>query len=106
MPKEITSVAPVEVARWFQKPGQFRLSCEAADAVAARVGPITPYWDVVLGRNSKMRQRFFNTLRSKGLLCYRRRVHSFVGLFCVAKKDGQIRLVRDFDYDDFASALS
>ena len=95
MPMDITSIAPAEVGRCFTEPGFFRLGVEAAEEVAARTGPITPYWDVVLAANGRLRRQFMDTLRRKGLVGYRRKVFSFVGMFFVRKKDGQIRLVVD-----------
>ena len=53
-PKEILDIAPTEIRQWFLRPGQFRLSMEAAQAVADKAGPITPYWDVILGTNAKV----------------------------------------------------
>ena len=94
-PQDITNVAPEHISKWFVRPGLFRLSVEAADAVGAAAEPITPYWDPILANSKKKRQLFFSALRDRGLLCYRRRVHAFVGIFFVAKKNHQIRMVLD-----------
>jgi len=94
-PQDITNIAPEYISFWFQRPGLFRLSVEAANASGAGAEPITPYWDPILANSKKQRDLFFAALRDRGLLCYRRKVHAFVGLFFVAKKNHQIRMVLD-----------
>ena len=55
----------------------------------------TPYWDPKLKHSLKARLELYRALFSKGLLSFRHRTKSKIGLFFVKKKDGMIRLVVD-----------
>ena len=91
-PKEITDVAPPEVAAFFRDVSRFRrpLSDFADDEPVVR-----PYVDVRLRGSAALRRRFFRLLADLGLVSYRRRGRSFVGCFFVKKKHEEIRLVLD-----------
>lgn len=52
----------------------------------------TPYWDPSLRFVSKRRLDLILRLFHSGLLCFRRRAQSFVGLFFVKKKTGYQRI--------------
>ena len=56
VPRQVCSVAPPEVCKWFQRPGQFRLSAEQARAVSESVAVPAPYWDVQLAADRKLRE--------------------------------------------------
>ena len=84
-PREVRDIAPDHVAKSFKRPGQFRLSKEEAE-FACSSEPVTPYWDVKLAQDTRLRDKFFIALRLRKLLSYPRKVHSFVGLFFVIKK--------------------
>ena len=63
VPRTIEENAPPDVAQWFQRPGQFRLSREQAQRVASDSPVPAPYWDVRLAADASLRQRFFSALR-------------------------------------------
>lgn len=65
-------------------------------APAPDLGSFSPYWDPGLRHNRKMRLDFISRLFNAGLMTLRPVASSFVGAFCVRKKDPNfIRLVID-----------
>ena len=49
-------------------------------------GPITPYWDPTLRRDSRQRAELFHNFADLKILSFRARARAFAGLFFVKKK--------------------
>ena len=56
---------------------------------------ITPYWCPDLRRSRAKRRQLISLLQNKGMITFRRQIHSRVGLFFVWKKNQMIRLIVD-----------
>jgi hypothetical protein len=95
-PKPIRSVGSAEVKRVFSDLSQFiRKSDQQCEADCEGLRPIEPYWDERLKSDRATRVRFIKQLARLGLVGFRRRIRSRVGIFFVAKKGDQIRMVVD-----------
>lgn len=57
--------------------------------------PARPYWDPALSRSRAERGRLIQKLHGAHLISWRLRARASVGVFCVGKKDGSLRLVLD-----------
>ena len=76
-------------------PQSFCLSEEEVEHLYEESSLVKPYWDPKLCGDRDLRRRFFLALRDRGLLSFRRRISSTVGLFFVRKKLGWIHMVID-----------
>ena len=94
-PVEVVDRAPPEVREAFLNPTQFRRSEEEMEVIRASSDPVYPYWDPVLSNNRSERIKFIKQLADKGLVSFRREIFCKVGVFFVAKKRDQIRMVID-----------
>ncbi|MBM4023762.1 MAG: hypothetical protein FJ284_16260, partial [Planctomycetes bacterium] len=96
VPKPICSMAPPAVVKVFSNLDQFvRRSDEDVQRSLADTVPLKPYWDHRLATERATRIEFITALAKLGLVSFRRRIRSRVGLFFVEKKGDQIRLVVD-----------
>ncbi len=96
VPKPLCSLAPPEVVSAFSDLDRYiRRSDEEVQRALADVAPLKPYWDRRLATERDTRIEFVKQLAERGLVSYRRRIRSRVGLFFVEKKGDQIRLVVD-----------
>jgi len=58
--------------------------------------PVTPYWDPILKNNKRERRSLLIALAKVGLIGFRLKIRSRVGIFFVKKKDpGAIRMIID-----------
>ena len=94
-PRDITETAPAEVAAVFRDPNLLRLSDEEIEHVHRDRRLIRPYWDSRLRASRDLRVKFLRALADRGLVSFRRRIRSKVGIFFVRKKEGLIRMVID-----------
>ena len=91
VPKHILSFLPSEAAALVRN---FRHSIIRPESV--ELGSFSPYWDPALRFNRSMRMDFIVKLFHAGLMTFRPTAASFVGAFCVKKKDPRFqRLVID-----------
>ena len=96
VPKPITQPAPPVVVQAFENLDVFiRRSDEDVLRALSDVAPLKPYWDRTLALDRDARIAFIKQLAARGLVSFRRRIRSRVGLFFVEKKHNQIRLVVD-----------
>ena len=63
--------------------------------LAQSEGPAALYFDPVLTHQRRKYLDLLVLMNSQGLLCWRREVEERVGLFCVTKKNGALRLIAD-----------
>ena len=81
VPKPVVDIAPDVVARAFRDPDVY---IRKPDDVYLRdtsdSAPITPYWDTLLARDSAARARFVRRLAQRGLVGFRRRIRSRIGI--------------------------
>ena len=95
-PRDVLDIAPPSVCRAFSDPDRYiRLSEREAQHVADDTRPLRPYWDQTLVRDRAARVHLVRELARRGLVSFRLRIRSRVGLFFVHKKHDQIRLIVD-----------
>ena len=82
---------------YVQDPDRFivRSKAELLRLADSGSAPVQPYADPALTESPAMTRELVTRLHSVGLIGFRLRVRSFIGLFAVGKKDGSQRLIID-----------
>ena len=91
---ELPEILPSQEKRWVANfESHLLLPPELRDE--ALEGAPSPYWDPKLRRSKTDYVDLLTGLADQGIISYRRRVRGRVGIFFVAKKNGDIRMVID-----------
>ena len=93
-PKRLQDVAGPEARPMIENPELFILKTDKQLAELLEEEIVIPYSDPALGDPAVL-QNFMGELSSAGVLSFRKRCRSKVGVFFVVKKDGSLRLVVD-----------
>ena len=94
LPKNLVHLLSPSLAEVIQLPCSsiLRSSAELIHLEESE-GPITPYWDPTLRKDTRQRAELFHKLADLKILSLRARARAFDGLLFVKKKDGMIRLI-------------